>query len=185
MRHAVFLDRDGVINRAFVRDGKSYPPSSLAELEILPAVPQALRALAGAGFVLIVVTNQPDVAKGTQRRDVVETMHERLKAALPLTEIRVCYHQDSSGCSCRKPKPGLLLEAAEQHDLDMARSYMVGDRWRDIDCGRAAGCYTIFVDSGHSEPLNEQPDARCTDLKEAADLILSRSGKTVGRVSAD
>jgi len=176
-RRAVFLDRDGVLNRAVVRDGKPYPPDSVAALEILPGVPDALEDLKAAGFLLLVVTNQPDVAKGTQSRAVVETIHRRLRTELPLDAIFVCYHQDSDGCDCRKPAPGLLLEAAARYGLDLSFCFMVGDRWRDVDAGCRAGCQTIFLDRGYRErgPENE-PAARVGSLREAADWILERPG---------
>ena len=124
MRRAVFLDRDGVINRAIVRDGKLYPPASLAELEILPGVRAALDRLRAAGWACVVVTNQPDVARGTQSREVVEAINGRLAAALPIDEVRVCYHDDDDRCGCRKPQPGLLTRAPE---YDVPASVMVGE----------------------------------------------------------
>src|SRR3989338_8918354 len=142
MRRGVFLDRDGVLNRAFVRDGKPYPPSTLAELEILPGVPEALALLRAEGFRLVVVTNQPDVARGTQTRKTGELLHAALLARLPLDEFRVCYHDDADHCACLKPAPGLLLQAAQELELDLASCFMVGDRWRDIEAGRRAGCTT-------------------------------------------
>jgi len=171
-RRAVFLDRDGVINRALVRDGKPYHPATLEEFEILPGVAEALRALDEAGFLLIVATNQPDVARGLQRREVVEAMHRRLREELPLDDIKVCYEVDGPSCTCYKPKPGMLLEASREHCVNLGRSYMVGDRWRDVGAGKRAGCFTIFIDRGYAEPLTETPDATCADLSEAATIIL-------------
>jgi D-glycero-D-manno-heptose 1,7-bisphosphate phosphatase len=146
MRRAVFVDRDGVVNRAVIRDGRSFPPGSLAELEILPGVAEALAKLRAAGFLVIVATNQPDVGAGKQRREVVEAMHEHLLKELALDDIRVCYHVDADRCGCRKPLPGMLLEAARAWDIALGESFMVGDRWRDVEAGRAAGCRTAFVD---------------------------------------
>jgi D-glycero-D-manno-heptose 1,7-bisphosphate phosphatase len=173
-RRAVFLDRDGVINRAVVRDGAPRPPSSLSELEILPGVPEALSRLKGAGFRLIVVTNQPDVSRGLLSRESVDAVNARLSSHLPLDEIRVCWHDDADRCSCRKPEPGMLRDAAREAGLDLASCYMVGDRWRDIGAGKAAGCATVFIDSGYAEPPPEGPDARVRSLAEAAAWILSR-----------
>jgi D-glycero-D-manno-heptose 1,7-bisphosphate phosphatase len=173
MPSAVFLDRDGVLNRAFVRDGRPYPPACLAELEILPGVTSALADLKAAGFLLLAVTNQPDVGKGTQSRAVVEAMHARLRAELPLDDIFVCYHADSDGCTCRKPAPGLLYQAAAQYGLDLSSCYLVGDRWRDIDAARRAGCQAILIDYGYQEHGPErEPAARVHSLREAADEIL-------------
>lgn len=172
MSRAVFLDRDGVINRAVVREGKPYPPATLAEFEILPGVLDALRELDEAGFLLIVATNQPDVARGLQNREIVEAMHQRLRNELPLDDIKVCYEVESPTSLCYKPKPGMLLEAAQERGIDLARSYMVGDRWRDVGCGRAAGCFTIFIDRGYVETLRDVPDVTCADLVQASAYIL-------------
>jgi len=178
MRRAVFLDRDGVINRAIVRDGKPYPPSGLNELEILPGVAEACRLLKDAGFVLIVVTNQPDVARGRQQRETVEMLNRAILAQVPLDEIRVCYHDDGDKCNCRKPKPGLLLEAARDWDIDLANSFMVGDRWKDIEAGRRAGCVTIFIDYGYDEPRPDGLVPRVGSLTEAANWILQHCIKS-------
>lgn len=172
MKRAVFLDRDGVINRTFVRDGKPYPPGRLEEFELLPGVEQSIRALRRAGFLIVVVTNQPDVAKGIQRREVVEAMHARLYAAGLCDDIRVCYHAAEAGCECRKPKPGMLIEAALQWQIDLAGSFMVGDRWLDVAAGKAAGCYTFFIDCKYWEGCIDNPDARVRSLEEASRFIL-------------
>ena len=169
---AVFVDRDGVLNRAVMRDGKPYPPASLIEFEILPGVRETLLRLRDAGFLLIVATNQPDVAMGSQRREVVEAMHAQLMNQLPLDDIKVCWELDHPNCTCYKPKPGMLLAAAFERDIDLAHSYMVGDRWRDVGAGKAAGCFTILIDRGYAEPLHETPDATCADLQEAAAIVL-------------
>jgi D-glycero-D-manno-heptose 1,7-bisphosphate phosphatase len=176
MRRAVFLDRDGVLNRAIVQDGRPLAPPRLEHFEIEPDALTALPALRAAGFLLIVVTNQPDVARGAVRREVVEEMHRRLHAALPLDDIKVCWEVDGPTSTCYKPKPGMLLEAAREHDIDLARSFMVGDRWRDVGAGRAAGCFTVFIDRAYTEPLTETPDAVCTDLAGAAAIILQQGG---------
>jgi len=169
---AVFLDRDGVINRSVVRDGRPYPPANLVDFEILPGVAEALFQLKDAGFMLVVATNQPDVGRGTQRRDIVEAMHARLLKELPIDDIKVCWELDSPQCTSYKPKPGMLLAAAEEHKINLASSYMVGDRWRDVGAGKAAGCFTIFIDRGYAETLRQTPDATCADLGEAATIIL-------------
>ena len=173
---AVFLDRDGVINRAVVRDGRPYPPARFDDLEILPGVVESLHRLRRAGFKLIVVTNQPDVARGTQTRQIVEQMHRRLRAELPLDDIRTCYHDDGDQCACRKPKPGLVLEAGRDHGIDLASSYLVGDRWRDIDAGASAGCRTILITGASNEPLSTKPDCCAPQLSKAVDWILMDDG---------
>jgi D-glycero-D-manno-heptose 1,7-bisphosphate phosphatase len=173
-RRAVFLDRDGVINRALVRDGKPYPPATLDEVEVLPGVAEALTRLRGAGFLLLVATNQPDVARGTQRREVVEAINARLTSELALDEVFVCY-EDGADCPRKKPNPGLLLEAADKYGIDLANSFIVGDRWRDVEAGRRAGCRTIFVDYGYQEQRPPHPPDCTTDsLASAAEWILSQ-----------
>jgi D-glycero-D-manno-heptose 1,7-bisphosphate phosphatase len=171
MMKAVFLDRDGVINRAVVRDGKPHPPETLEDLEVLPGVPNALRKLRGAGFRLIVVTNQPDVARGTQTKEAVEAMHARLTAELAVDEVIACYH-DGDACDCRKPKPGALLDAAHRHGVELERSFMVGDRWRDIEAGQRAGCRCLFVDYGYTEQQPIGSFVRVPSLAAAADWII-------------
>jgi D-glycero-D-manno-heptose 1,7-bisphosphate phosphatase len=172
MRRAVFLDRDGVINRAVVREGRPYPPANLAELEILPGVSDALHKLHNAGYMLIVVTNQPDVARGTTPMSVVEEINKYMASCLQIDEFRTCYHDSDDGCDCRKPLPGALLNAASTHGIDLGESYMVGDRWRDIEAGQRAGCKTIFIDYGYDEKQPETLDFRVKSLKEAAHFIL-------------
>lgn len=173
MKRAVFLDRDGVVNRAVVRDGRPFPPGGVEELEFLPRVAEAAENLKHAGFSLIVVTNQPDVATGIQQRQVVELMHERIRREIPIDDIKVCYHTDQDNCQCRKPKPGLLLEAARERALDLKHSFVVGDRWRDIEAGQAAGCKTILIRYGYDEKQADRPDAVVGSLFEASELILS------------
>jgi len=179
-RRAVFLDRDGVINRAFVRDGKPLPPPTLQELEILPGVPEALHDLKEYGYELLVVTNQPDVGRGKLSRQTLDAMHKSLSASLPIDDIFVCSHTDEDKCDCRKPLPGMLLEAARKHNVDLAASFMVGDRWRDVEAGYNVGSKTILIDYGYSErPPDHAPDLRVGSLREAADWIIRSTSKGV------
>jgi D-glycero-D-manno-heptose 1,7-bisphosphate phosphatase len=174
MRRAVFLDRDGVLNRAFIHDDrKSHPPASPDELEILPGVVEACIALRQAGFLLIVVTNQPDVARGTQRQEVVEAINGALRRQVPVDDIWVCYHDDPDDCACRKPRPGLLLEAAKVWEIDLPGSFVVGDSWKDIEAGRRAGCKTVLISHANTEAeRSDKPDFKATSLPEATDWIL-------------
>jgi len=173
-RRAVFLDRDGVLNRALVRDGRPYPPRTLAELEVLPGVGGALSRLKAAGFLLVVVTNQPDVARGTGSRAGVDAMNAELRLLCPmLDDILVCAHDDADGCACRKPKPGLLLDGAKKYGVALEESYMVGDRWRDVEAGQRAGCKTIWINVGYNERGPERnADFEATSLVEATQWIL-------------
>lgn len=175
-QRAVFLDRDGVINQAIVKEGKPYPPASLAELQIVPEAPEALARLKAAGFLLVGVTNQPDVARGTQQREVVEAMNARLTATLPLEAILVCYHDDSDDCSCRKPQPGLILQATEAYGIELSKSFLIGDRWRDIEAGQRAGCATVLLDYGYNECKSKRPaDCIVSTLTEAATWIVQQA----------
>jgi D-glycero-D-manno-heptose 1,7-bisphosphate phosphatase len=173
-RRAIFLDRDGVINRPLIRFGRPYPPSNLGEFEILPAVPEACEVLKGLGFYLVVVTNQPDVGRGTLAREEVETIHGWLLQQLPIDRVMTCYHGGADygdPCTCRKPQPGMLFQAAEALKINLAGSFMIGDRWRDVDCGFNAGCKTIFIDWVYEEKLKRDPHFRAHDLLGAAQLI--------------
>lgn len=174
-RRAVFLDRDGVVSRSNVRNGLPYAPTELSDFEILPEVPEACRRLKAAGFVLVVATNQPDVGRGTMKKEIVEAMNAKMCGEVPIDRVEVCYHpgHGQSNCDCRKPKPGLLVNSAREMGIDLAQSWMVGDRWRDIDCGHAAGCRTIFIDRGYAEKLKQPADFTVKNLAEAADLILA------------
>jgi D-glycero-D-manno-heptose 1,7-bisphosphate phosphatase len=174
LNKAVFLDRDGVINRPVIVGGKPYPPRAVADFEMLPGVVQAFADLKNASYLLVVVTNQPDVGRGIMKKDVVEAIHETMVRLLPIDRVEVCYHAGAEygeECECRKPRSGMVFAAAERLAIDLARSFMVGDRWRDVECGWNAGCRTVFIDWGYQESLKHQPDYRAGDLLEAAKLI--------------
>jgi D-glycero-D-manno-heptose 1,7-bisphosphate phosphatase len=180
LRPAVFLDRDGTLNRPMVRDGQPYPPARVEEFALLDGVAEACARLKAAGFVLVVATNQPDVGRGTQSQSVVEAMHLRLRQLVPsLDHIEVSYDAGGSGPPAprRKPAPGMLRDATRTLGLDLARSWMVGDRWRDIDCGHAAGCRTILIDQGYAETLRARPDFVVKNLVEAAGIILADASR--------
>jgi D-glycero-D-manno-heptose 1,7-bisphosphate phosphatase len=173
LRRAVFLDRDGVLNDVILRDGKPASPAGPQEVRIPDGAAGALHTLRQAGFALICVTNQPDVARGIQRREVVEAINDALQAVLPLEEFFVCYHDDADGCSCRKPQPGLLLRAAAAHGIDLPGSFMIGDRWRDVEAGHRAGCRTIQLATKYAAQVPEiPPDYTAQSLADAASWIL-------------
>ncbi|MDI1248226.1 MAG: HAD-IIIA family hydrolase, partial [Lacunisphaera sp.] len=170
--------RDGTLNAPVVKDGRPYPPATVAEFQLLPGVADACRRLHAAGYVLVVATNQPDVGRGTQARSTVEALHAHLQQLLPeIARIDVCYEAGGATAPSefRKPAPGMLRRAAADLGLDLTRSWMVGDRWRDIDCGARAGCRTVFLDWGYAEPLRHQPDFTVRDLAGAAAIILAES----------
>ena len=177
LRLAVFLDRDGTLNAPVVREGKPYPPSSVTEFQLLPGVAEGCRALHAAGYVLVVATNQPDVGRGTQAQAAVEAMHALLLKFIPeIAHIEVCYEpgNTNSPSEFRKPAPGMLHHAARALNLDLAQSWMVGDRWRDVNCGAHAGCRTIFLDWGYAEKLQTPPDFTVRSFTAATEIILAR-----------
>jgi len=175
-RAAVFLDRDGTLIRAPVVDGRPASIREEDELELEPGAGDACGALAAAGFPLIVVTNQPEIARGTQSPATVERIHARMLELLPLDEIVVCPHDDEDDCACRKPKPGMLVDAAERLVLDLGASYMVGDRWRDVEAGQRASCTTVFLNREYSETVPERPDVTVRTIGDAATWILAKAG---------
>jgi D-glycero-D-manno-heptose 1,7-bisphosphate phosphatase len=171
-RSAVFLDRDGVLLRSDVRAGIPRPPSCIEEMEILPGVSAALHRLAAAGYRLIVVTNQPDVARGMQQRCEVERINAALRSVLPIEAVYVCYHDNVDQCICRKPAPGLLVWAAEEHQIDLPSSFMIGDRWSDVVAGERAGCRTLLIHRPYSQAERCMPGAFVADLLEGSERIL-------------
>jgi len=171
-RQAVFLDRDGTVNVNEVRNGRPYAPTRLEDFDYLPGAPEAIARFKAEGYLVIVVTNQPDLATGKNTSDVIEAMHARLRDELGIDEVMLCPHTDDAGCDCRKPKPGMLLAAAEKWGIDLACSVMVGDRWRDVDAGRAAGCLTVHIDQSYvMEPPVDGADFTASALRDAADFI--------------
>jgi len=182
-RRAVFLDRDGVLNRAIIKEGKPYPPASVDEVEIPPGVVEALQRLKDAGFVLIVVSNQPDVARGATAKATVEEINDFLAKRMPIDRFIMCYHDSGDACDCRKPASGMLLCGAQEFDIELASSYMVGDRWKDIEAGQRAGCRTLFIDNGYAERQPESPDYCVPSLSQAASIILKTVEEKTGRLS--
>src|SRR5579862_7473741 len=174
MRPIVFLDRDGVLNECGLdRSGTPCPPRTLNELRLLPGVRRACRLLKDCGYRLVVVTNQPDVARGTQSREEVESINASVARALDIDEVAVCWHDDADRCGCRKPQPGLLRQAAADSAVDLSSCFMVGDRWKDIEAGKRAGCRTALVGDGYGEPGGGSPDFVALSLLEVARWIAS------------
>jgi len=176
LRPAVFLDRDGVIVIPEFRDRRSFAPRRLADFRVYPDAAVSLQRLKSAGFLLAVVTNQPDVGNGLIPRSEVDAMHEILRRELSVDIVKACFHGGAEGCECRKPKPGMILEAASELGINLPRSYMVGDRKGDVEAGRAAGCTTIFIDLGYAEAAPEAPDHVVRSIAEAAEVIILAEG---------
>jgi len=174
-QQAVFLDRDGVLNHTEVRDGKPHAPTRFEDFDILPGTLEALSALKKIGFTLAVVTNQPDVGNGKVEKKIVEQMNTELLSKLPIDIVKICYHAQTDGCDCRKPKPGMIVEAAADLHADVSNSYMIGDRWSDISAGKAAGCTTVFIDNNYAEKIVDQPDVIVSSLTAAVDTIISQN----------
>jgi D-glycero-D-manno-heptose 1,7-bisphosphate phosphatase len=174
---AIFLDRDGVLNVPIIKKGKTFPPDKLEDFILLPGVKTACQKLKNAGFVLVVITNQPDVSTGRQKREVVEAMHEKLNELLPIDDIRVCYHVGEDNCGCRKPKPGMIFASASEYGVNLSKSFVVGDRWRDIEAGQQAGCACFFIDYNYRERRPDEPFESVQSLEEAAEIILSKSSE--------
>jgi D-glycero-D-manno-heptose 1,7-bisphosphate phosphatase len=177
-RRAVFVDRDGTLNTQTIRGGKPYSPERVEDFHLFPGVPEACRALKAAGFALVVATNQPDVGRGVISMSLIEAMHARLLELIPEIErIEVCYDSGLDGPSRRrKPEPGMLLDAAAAMNLDLAGSWMIGDRWRDVNCGNAAGVRTVFIDFGYAEKLDKAPNFTARSFQEAASIVLQNAG---------
>lgn len=175
MKRAVFLDRDGVVNENLVRQGVRTPPRRIEEFRLLPGVSEAVKRLKKAGWVVVVVTNQPDVARGTLKAAVLDFIHASLSRSLPIDAIECCRHDDADRCDCRKPQPGMLLRAADRFGIDLSQSVMVGDRWRDIAAGRAAGCRTIYISPSPEDRQKMPADAEHDSLLAATDEILAQT----------
>lgn len=174
-RRAVFLDRDGVLIEAIVRDGKPFAARRWSEVKLIPGVREELFRLTAGGFLLFVVTNQPDIARRLLTLTEVEEIHAKLLKSLGgesvIRQIYTCPHDNQDGCDCRKPKPGLILQAAETWRVDTAGSFIIGDRDADVKAGKAAGCRTVLIDM----PYNQEAaaDYRAKTFREAADWILN------------
>ncbi len=182
LRKAIFLDRDGVINRTHFWNGKWRAPRTLEEFEFLPGVPEAVAAFRQAGFVIVVVTNQPDIARGWQSQAVVDAMHVHVRAELRVDALKACFHTDEHGCVCRKPLPGMLVEAAGELGLALDQSFMVGDRASDVEAGRAAGCRTVLIAEADTE--NARPDHVARSLWEATGWMLEEARRDQNTPSA-
>jgi D-glycero-D-manno-heptose 1,7-bisphosphate phosphatase len=175
-QRAVFLDRDGVINKPVIREGRPHPPAEIKDFELYEDVPAGCAQLEAAGYLLVIVTNQPDVARGTQTRTAVDAMHRKMLNSLPqIARVEICWHAGANWadpCDCRKPRPGMVLRAAKALNIDLRQSFLIGDRWQDVDCGHDAGCRTVFIDRNYSEALKQPPDWSVQSFGQAVEVIL-------------
>jgi D-glycero-D-manno-heptose 1,7-bisphosphate phosphatase len=175
MNRAVFLDRDGILNKLVVRNGRGVSPQRFDDFELLPGAARAIGLLKRAGFLAVVVTNQPDIARGCLDPGSLQRMHERLHEAVPIDAIYTCCHDDGDGCDCRKPKPGLILRAAKEWQIDLNDSFLAGDSWKDIEAGRAVACTTVLVKTAAQRYAGPKPDFIAHDLGQAVQIVLSRA----------
>ena len=171
MTRAVFLDRDGVLNDVVTRDGVVSSPRHIDEFRLRDEARDSLPQLAAAGFRLFVVTNQPDVARGMLDPDVLALCNERLQTALPIEAVHVCPHDDHDACDCRKPKPGLIHRIAGDVGVTLSDSYVIGDSWKDVAAGRAAGCRTILLRRSYN--TGTDADHVVASLAEAVRVVLA------------
>lgn len=170
-KKAIFLDADGVLNKAIIKDGKPVAPINLAELEIPNEVKPCLDKLKAAGYLLICVTNKPDIEDGLMTQPDLDAIIDKMRRYLPIDDIFICY---SRNADCFKPKPGLILEATHQYDIDLTLSYTIGDRWSDVAAGQNAGTKTIWINRNYIYEKIPNPPADYTakSLKEATEWIL-------------
>jgi D-glycero-D-manno-heptose 1,7-bisphosphate phosphatase len=175
LKGAVFLDRDGVVNRAFLRDGIPVPPSSIAQLFICPGVSEAIKLLHENNLIPVVISNQPDVARGSTTKEKVHQINDEISKLTGIQHFFTCFHDDADECLCRKPKVGLILEALQDLPISLEKSALVGDRWRDIQLGQALGLNCYFVDYNYSETRPKQPFFNVKSLLEAVDMITKGS----------
>ena len=174
LNRAVFLDRDGVINCAIVINQKPYAPIKLKKLKILPGIKKALKELQKSNWLTIVVTNQPDVARGKAKLRDIELINKYLKKQLPINAFYTCYHDTIDYCDCRKPSPGFFFKAKKAYKIDLKKSFMIGDRWSDIEAGRRAGCKTVFIDHGYAEKQPRKYNYKVKSLPDAVKIILKK-----------
>lgn len=171
-RRAVFCDRDGVLNEPVVREGRPFAVQSVEDLVVPDDVPDGCSKLREHGFLVVVVTNQPDIARGTMTSEALGLIHDVLRERVPLDDIYTCPHDDANECGCRKPKPGLLLDASADLDIELSQSYLIGDRWRDIEAGFRAGCRTVHLDRGYEEPPPVNPDCSTRSFTDAVQWVM-------------
>lgn len=169
MNRAIFLDRDGVINKAIIQNGRPFSPRNIDVFEIFPEVEETLRRFRDLGYMNIIATNQPDIARGLMSLETLNEMHDIIRAGSPIDDIFVCPHDDSDACLCRKPKPGMIIEAAKKWNIDIKSSYFIGDTWKDIHAGKSAGCTTILLDRVYNQGL--ECDYKVDSLLQAIGIV--------------
>ncbi len=170
MKRAFFFDRDGIINEVVMRGEKVGNPRILSELVIRDGIASLLEASHSHGFLNIVITNQPDISRGDMALNNLEEMHSHILTTLPLHDIRYCPHGSDNECECRKPKAGMLLTASEEFDIDLSSSLLIGDSWKDIGAGKAAGCLTIYLKTSYNSDIQDA-DHIVTSLNDVIPIL--------------
>lgn len=178
MKKAVFLDRDGVLNHSILLDGVPKPPKFIEDVEILEGVVEAIQILKRHGFIPVVVTNQPDVARGVTTKNQVSSINSHIGDIALIEHFYTCFHDDVDKCICRKPLPGLILRAAKDLGLSLSDSFLVGDRWRDIAAAQAAECKSFFIDYSYPEEMPKMPFTKVSSLLEAAFIMVGEQHGT-------
>ena len=171
MKRAVFIERDGILNEVRTGPKQQITPIGLEDFKILTSVSEALKKLKAVGYVVIATTNQPGLSRGYQSRRELDRMHELLRGNLPLDDIMVCPHDEADHCPCRKPRSGLLVEAAFKWHLNLDHSFVVSDKWQDAEAARTAGCTSLLVQSPWVG--NVHHDFVLNDIDAIAEKILS------------
>ena len=180
MKQGIFIERDGILNQVRVDRQHQVSPLTLEEFQVNQGMAPLLSKLKAGGLVLIATTNQPGLSRGYQSRRELDRMHDLLRRTLPLDDILVCPHDETDRCPCRKPKPGLLVEAAFKWHLDLDRSFVVSDKWQDAEAARAAGCISLLLQSAWVGDVHH--DFVLPDVEAIVDKILRL--RTVGRAVA-
>lgn len=172
-KKAVFLDRDGVINAIVSRGGKLSVPFSVNEFKVIEGAREAVALLKAHGFVCIVVTNQPDIARGNLSEKNLSAIHKYMQKETGVEAVYFCPHSKDGECNCKKPAMGMVQDAVREHGIVLAESWLVGDRWRDIQMAKNAGLKSILVvtDATKEDVVPMEPDYSVKNLSEAARII--------------
>jgi len=168
---AIFLDRDGVINEVVIENSKPASPRKLEEFRLILDIEKPLQHFRESGFLNIVITNQPDVARGLLSLEVLEKMNRHIKESLPIDDILFCPHDDNDMCLCRKPNPGLIISAAKTWGIDLSKSYFIGDTWRDMEAGKKVGCKTVLLNKSYNNDTHSGYDFKINSLNEVVCLL--------------
>src|SRR5512138_31798 len=170
MKRAVFIERDAILNEVRSGPKQQISPLTLEEFKVNLSAKEPLQKLKASGFVLIATTNQPGLSRGYQSRRELDRMHDILRRTFPLDDILVCPHDEADHCPCRKPRPGLLIEAAFKWHINLDHSFVISDKWQDAEAARTAGCTSLLIKSPYVGQVHH--DFILSDLHGIAEKIL-------------